>query len=866
MLKKIIYKSALRITLIYFIISAAWIFFSDQFLDSLFTDVNKISYYQTVKGWIFVLVTSLIIYFLIKQHLIKIKTANDKAKNHLVSWKFALEGSGDGIWDWNIKNNSIFFSDVWKEMLGYKVHEIKNIMEDWKKLVHPNDLNKLEHKLDLLYKNEIDSFLLEYRMRCKSGKYKWILDRCKVITKDENDEPIRIIGIHEDIDDRKQKEFDLVKSNRSLILLSICNHALIYNKDEKNLLDEICQIIVNAGEYKFAWIGYAREDEFKSIRPVAQAGYETGYLENIKISFDDNEFGQGPSGVAIRTKEISIINDSQHDVRFTPWKEEAAKRNYNSSISLPLLFEDDVLGVLNIYSVEINAFNHNEIRLLTNLANDLSFGIGTIRIRNKQKEYEEALQLTKERYRLAVSAAKAGVWDLEITKNKIYIDTNLKNLLGYNDNEIIDDTEHWYKLIHPEDRNLLKNKIYNFSEYNISNFEIELRMLCKNDITKWFFVRGNIIRDAEGKAERVIATNVDISNLKLIDFELRKSEEKLRLAVENYPDSFIIYNSKRQIEYVNYNSERIAGKSREYIIGKIDEEIFPPEVVNQYLSILIETIKTKKRTSKEISIKTYDGKNLDLIMTYVPLLNENGEIHQVVGTSQNITEIKKVQFELMESKEKYRKLAAKQQLIREDERLRISREIHDELGQALTALKLDTMILKKKLNKDDNDSISKSDKMIKDIDSTINQVRKISYQLRPSVLDDFGIIAAIESEIEEFGTRTNIKCNLISDLEELKLHKNISIGIFRIFQECLTNIARHSQADLVEVEISMLKNNLQLSISDNGIGLDQNQIESDKSIGLLGMKERAILIGGKLSFSNSKNGGTKVTLIISNIN
>ncbi len=416
MLKKILYKSALRITLIYFIISAAWIFFSDQFLDSIFTDVNKISYYQTVKGWFFVLVTSFLIYFLIRQHLIKIKAANDKAKRHLESWKFALEGSGGGIWDWNIRNDSIFFSDIWKEMLGYKIFEIRNSINDWKKLIHPNDINKLEQKLNLLQKKEIDSFLLEYRMKCKNGKYKWILDRCKVISKSEIGEPLRIIGIHEDIDDRKQKEFELLRSNRSLILLSICNHALIYNKNEQNLLDEICQIIVNAGEYKFAWIGYAKEDEFKTILPVAQAGYEKGYLEKVKISYDDNALGQGPSGLAIRTKEISIINDSQHDVRYSPWKEEAAKRNYNSSISLPLLFEDDVLGVLNIYSGEINAFNHNEIRLLTNLANDLSFGIGTIRIRNKQKEYEEALQLTKERYRLAVSAAKAGVWDLEIFK------------------------------------------------------------------------------------------------------------------------------------------------------------------------------------------------------------------------------------------------------------------------------------------------------------------------------------------------------------------------------------------------------------------------------------------------------------------
>ncbi len=442
----------------------------------------------------------------------------------------------------------------------------------------------------------------------------------------------------------------------------------------------------------------------------------------------------------------------------------------------------------------------------------------------------------------------------------------MKKLLGYNDNEVINDTEHWYKLIHPDDRNLLKNKIFKFSGNSNPNFELEMRMLCKDESIKWFFVRGNIIKDVDGKAERVIATNVDISNLKLIDFELRKSEEKLRLAVENYPDSFIIYNSKRQIEYVNNNAERMAGKSREFIIGKIDEEIFPAEITKQYLSNLLETISTKKRTTKEISIKSLDGRGLDFIITYTPLLDENGEIYKIVGTSQNITEMKKVQMELIESKEKFRKLAAKQQLIREDERLRISREIHDELGQALTALKLDTMLLKKKLNINDSDSISKSDKMIKDIDSTINKVRKISYQLRPSVLDDFGIIAAIESELEEFETRTNIKCNLISNLEELKLHKNISIGIFRIFQECLTNVARHSQADLVEVEISILNNKLQMSISDNGIGLDQIKIESDKSIGLLGMRERAILIGGKLSFSNSKIGGTKVTLTISNIN
>jgi signal transduction histidine kinase len=200
--------------------------------------------------------------------------------------------------------------------------------------------------------------------------------------------------------------------------------------------------------------------------------------------------------------------------------------------------------------------------------------------------------------------------------------------------------------------------------------------------------------------------------------------------------------------------------------------------------------------------------------------------------------------------------------VREEERTRISREIHDELGQSLTALKMDLSWLVKRLGKEQKPLLEKAGLMSKLIDMNIQTVKRISTELRPGLLDDLGIAAALEWQAEEFKERTGIQCAVSVDPEDIALDRNRSTTIFRVFQETLTNVVRH--ADATKVKISLKQNNgdLILQVRDNGKGITEKQISSPKSIGLIGMRERVTFLGGKLKITGDRKKGTTVTVSI----
>jgi PAS domain S-box-containing protein len=202
------------------------------------------------------------------------------------------------------------------------------------------------------------------------------------------------ISLALDITDRRRSEEALWKVNRALKMLSECSHALVRAANEESLLHSICQIVVEEGGYRLAWVGIAITDEKKTVVPTAQAGYEEGYLESLNITWDDTERGRGPTGTAIRTRKPSIAKDILNDPNFAPWRAEATKRGYASSIALPLITNDRALGTLNIYAEETDAFNEEEVELLAQLADDLSFGMVSLRTREERKRAVEALQKT----------------------------------------------------------------------------------------------------------------------------------------------------------------------------------------------------------------------------------------------------------------------------------------------------------------------------------------------------------------------------------------------------------------------------------------------------------------------------------------
>lgn len=238
-------------------------------------------------------------------------------------------------------------------------------------------------------------------------------------------------------------------------------------------------------------------------------------------------------------------------------------------------------------------------------------------------------------------------------------------------------------------------------------------------------------------------------------------------------------------------------------------------------------------------------------------------VHRALRESSERTERKRAEERLRESHEQLRALSVYLQYVREEERTRIAREVHDELGQSLTSLKLDLSWLAGRQPLGQRPLHDKIKAMARHIDATILTVRRIATELRPGILDDLGLVAAIEWQANEFQGRTGIECDVASTLtDDAPLDADLNTAFFRIFQETLTNIMRHANATQVIVRSSEEQGSVLLSVKDNGRGITAAEIHDTRSIGLLGMCERAALLGGEVAFQSESGKGTTVKVRI----
>lgn len=244
------------------------------------------------------------------------------------------------------------------------------------------------------------------------------------------------------------------------------------------------------------------------------------------------------------------------------------------------------------------------------------------------------------------------------------------------------------------------------------------------------------------------------------------------------------------------------------------------------------------------------------ISVFVDLYNKNAAL------TREIAERRRAEEHLKNSQENLRALAARLQSVREEEWTRIAREIHDELGQALTGLKMDLTWVANKLMPEQKTLSAKTRSMFELIDGTIQSVRKISTRLRPEVLDELGLAPAIEWQAKEFQKRSGIRCKVSLPSSGLALDRERSTAAFRVFQELLTNTARHANATRIDIAMRVESGALVLQIDDNGEGIDESIIFSPKSLGLLGMRERVLPFGGRVEITGVRGEGTRVKVSI----
>jgi PAS domain S-box-containing protein len=263
----------------------------------------------------------------------------------------------------------------------------------------------------------------------------------------------------------------------------------------------------------------------------------------------------------------------------------------------------------------------------------------------------------------------------------------------------------------------------------------------------------------------------------------------------------------------------------------------------------------------EYRFKRADGSFANVLDRGYIVRDPQGKPVRMIGAMMDITDRKLTEQRLRDSREQLRALTAHQERIREEERTRIAREIHDELGQALTGLKMDLSWFAGRLPNQPA-LAEKSAAMLKLIDSTVHAVRRLSTELRPAILDSLGLIPAIEWLAQEFQKRTGVECDFVPTDEELEVDEDRTTALFRICQEALTNVARYANATAVEIELEAGEQQITLRISDNGRGITEAEQRATNSFGLLGMRERARLLGGTFEIHGAEGKGTTLTVRI----
>jgi PAS domain S-box-containing protein len=489
----------------------------------------------------------------------------------------------------------------------------------------------------------------------------------------------------------------------------------------------------------------------------------------------------------------------------------------------------------------------------------------------ERKRAEEALRESEAKLRWLIDNMPAVLWIQDEHGSPRYVSANVTRVLGYAEHEVRSGGAHfWFANIHPEDRERVRSAyamMFSAAESasGAANYDIEYRRQAKDGSWLWVVDRGMSVTQENGVR---YATGVfwDTTRRKRMQEQLRESEERFRLLAENINDVFFLTDvDGSRIFYVSPTFEKIWGFS-------IDRLYRDPA---SWLELIHEadrkrvrrTIRARRPDAPydiEFRLRRPDGAVRWIRLRGFPIRENSGRVHRVAGIAADVTARKQTAESLQRSHQQMRSLAIHLQSAREEERKNIAREVHDELGALLLAVKMDAEACRKGVEGADS-GLSETMRQLTDrIDAAIESVRRIATDLRPSILDNLGVLAAVEWEAQDVERRTGIECIVETnpEKEDLDVEPEPATAIFRIVQEALSNVVRHSGATRVKIALREEGGTVKLQITDNGRGIDFDGRPESRRWGLVGMAERVSAFNGQFGIDTVKPHGTVITATI----
>jgi PAS domain S-box-containing protein len=736
-------------------------------------------------------------------------------------WKFAIEGSGDGVWDWDVPSSKVSFSERWKSMLGFSADEIKDDFSEWETRVHVDDLSAVKAGLKAHFQGHKDSYVQEFRMRCKDGGWKWILARGRVITRDSKGKPVRIIGTHTDISAAKASKEREVRNLRLVAEgapLAAVLEAIVSGVESEHS-EMLCKMMVvdEGGKY------------LKVMAAPCLPQWYVNEADTLKI---------GPesvcSGAAVFHRQRIVTDDVRKDKRWTKRRKSAVKAGLLACWAEPIMSRTGrVLGALACYHRKPHEPTWMEIGTVTN-------AVALAAVAIEREHGEQLLRESERKFRAVFEQAAVGVAVIETPTGR-FLDVNQKmcDIIRLTRDEIL--KTQFMELTHAEDLNEHSKQMKRLVAGRISSFTFEKRLIRRDGSICWVNLTVSPLWHLGESPDRHVAVIQDITGRREAETNYRRELDYNRALVSNTSIYMSAMDTKGRFIHVNkaflvglgYKEKEILNRTP-WEIGLIEEkEVMRSQGRFQNL------LRGEENPPMEVRLRTRAGEWRAVELRSTSTRNPDGSPDRILMTGTDMTERNRLQQEVLN--------------IVEREQARLGHDLHDGVGQTMTGIVALVEALESELQGPLKGDAARIRKLIQ---NGVSEIRRMSHGLSPTSVKYRGLDGALQllAETIELNHRTPCECHV--DKSIIVSDPETQAHLFRIAQEAVNNALRHGDPKNISITLRRGEaNNRLLIIEDDGSGLPKTKspgrarmkTEVAPGIGLRVMEYRANLIGAELT-------------------
>jgi PAS domain S-box-containing protein len=464
-----------------------------------------------------------------------------------------------------------------ERLYGHPAEQFLREPDLWQRLILPEDRpSVMEAFATVGEKGAVD---LEYRILRADGAVRRVRDRAH-LSRDAAGRPLRLDGVISDITAEREAQARLRRLTNLYAALSECNQAIVRIEEPGRLYREVCRIAVDFGTLRMAWIGRI---EGKRLVPAASHGARTDYLDSAAVALGAAGDGRPSVEAALGGRHV-VCNDLEHEAGTAAWRERALACGFRAAAAFPIREGGEVVGSLGLYAADPGFFDPELVRLLDEMAVDVSFALDRFAMQAERAEVMERLRAAEERWQFALEGADTGVWDWDPASDRVYYSPRWKEMLGYAEHEVGDGYGEWESRLHPDDRERSLTQVADHLAGKMPALRVEYRLRAKDGSYRWILSQGRVMRRGpDGRPQRLIGTHTDITTLKEHEAALTRSNERLHALFHNMEEGVVLHELVRDahghpsnylIVAVNPRFEALTGLRAENVVGRTGDAAY----------------------------------------------------------------------------------------------------------------------------------------------------------------------------------------------------------------------------------------------------------------------------------------------------